>query len=223
MGEKEEEINPHFKCWFKCLSLEKTYKMRSSYTLFCIIFLSLASFAQGKWGAFSGINYPMLTNGFAGQISGQGNIGLQLGALYEIDITDKVSFRPKVVFSQQGDRTEDATPSFGTSMSLKYVDYKLNYINIPLDFKFWDKIYIIAGPQFGFLVSQDKGNPGAGPLKSKTDLGLNLGTGFTVNKIFVEFGAYQGLTTLFTFKSADTGSIKDVRNAVAKFTLGYNF
>jgi hypothetical protein len=54
-------------------------------------------------------------------------------------------------------------------------------------------------------------------------LGLNLGTGFKINKVFLEFGIYQGLGTVLNYQYQTTGKIVDVRNGLAKFTLGYNF
>ena len=168
--------------------------MRNTLLLFTLL-LSTLSFSQNKFGVFTGINYSYFTDGFGGQIGGEESFGLQIGALYEIPLSQRVRFRPKIIFSQQGDRTKTPSDKNGV-VQLNYLDYKLNYINIPLDFKFWDKIYLIAGPQLGILVSEKPEGIYVGPIQSNVDLGINLGTGFTINKIFVEFGVYQGLTSL---------------------------
>ena len=180
------------------------------------------SFSQNTFGVFAGINYSYFTDGFAAQIGGEEAVGLQIGALYEIQLNDKIAFRPKVVFSQQGDRTRTEIQNF-ESIELTQIDYKLNYLNFPLDFKFWDKIYVVAGPQIGFLISQKPEGAFLGKVKSNVDLGLNLGTGFKINNVFVEFGIYQGLGTVLNYQYQATGKIVDVRNGLAKFTLGYNF
>lgn len=190
--------------------------------VFSIILFSTTVFSQNKFGVFSGINYSYFTNGVFKDINAENSIGLQIGALYEMELTEKSSFRPKLIFSQQGDRTK--TEYYGSGdIDLNELDYKLSYINIPLDFKFWNKIYLIAGPQIGFLVSQKAEGVYVGKVKSNTDIGFNLGTGFKIDNVFVEFGVYQGLTTLLNYQYESTGSIVDVKNGFAKFTLGYNF
>jgi hypothetical protein len=193
-----------------------------SILIFVIVLFSTLSFSQNKFGVFTGINYSYFTDGFAGQIGGENSIGLQIGALYEISLNDKISFRPKIIFSQQGDRTKTEYKKYG-SLDLTQIDYKLNYLNVPLDFKFWNKIYVIAGPQIGILINEKYEDVYIGKVKSNVELGLNLGTGFKINKVFVEFGIYQGLGTVLNYQYEATGKIVDVRNGLAKFTLGYNF
>lgn len=195
--------------------------MRNILTI-AIVFITSLSFSQNKFGVFTGFNYSYFTDGFAGQIGGEDAIGLQIGALYEISLNDKVAFRPKIIFSQQGDRTKTEYNGL-SSIELTQIDYKLNYLNFPLDFKFWNKIYVIAGPQIGFLINQEYENVFVGKVKSNVELGLNLGTGFKINKVFVEFGVYQGLGTVVNYKYGTSGNTVDVRNGLAKFTLGYNF
>lgn len=187
-----------------------------------LLLIANFSFSQNSFGVFAGINYSYFTDGFATQIGGEEAVGLQIGALYEIHLNDKIAFRPKVIFSQQGDRTKTEIRNF-ESIELTQIDYKLNYLNFPLDFKFWDKIYVLAGPQIGFLMSQKPEGVFLGKVKSSVDLGLNLGTGFKINNVFVEFGIYQGLGTVLNYQYQATGKIVDVRNGLAKFTLGYKF
>ena len=92
-----------------------------------------------------------------------------------------------------------------------------------MDFKFWNKIYMIAGPQIGFLITEKYEEVFIGKVKSNIELGLNLGTGFKINKVFFEFGIYQGVSTVLNYKYQSTAKIVDVRNGLTKFTLGYNF
>ena len=195
--------------------------MRNALLLFLLLTFTL-SFSQHKFGVFTGVNYSYFTDGFAGQIGGEDSFGLQIGALYEIPLNEKVSFRPKLVFSQQGDRAKTTSDAFATT-ELTDLDYKLNYLNVPLDFKFWNKIYVIAGPQIGILISEKAEGAFVGPVKSTVDVGINLGTGFRINSFFAEIGVYQGLTSMFQYSYPGTGSIVDVRNGLAKFTVGYTF
>ncbi|MFC6877760.1 porin family protein [Flavobacterium myungsuense] len=188
---------------------------------FVIVLITSLSFSQNKFGVFTGANYSYFTDGFAGQVLGKDSIGLQIGALYEISLNDKISFRPKIIFSQQGDRTKTEY-KYG-SIDLSNIDYKLNYLNFPMDFKFWNKIYFIAGPQIGFLITEKYEEVFIGKVESNIELGLNLGTGFKINKVFFEFGIYQGVSTVLNYKYQSTAKIVDVRNGLTKFTVGYNF
>jgi hypothetical protein len=195
--------------------------MRSILTFTVALFTTL-TFSQNKFAVFTGVNYSYFTDGFAGQFLGEDSIGLQIGALYEVSLNERISFRPKIIFSQQGDRTKTEHNDYG-NLELNEIDYKLNYLNFPLDFKFWNKIYVIAGPQIGILISEKYEDVFIGKVKSNVELGLNLGTGFKINKVFLEFGIYQGLGTVLNYQYQTTGKIVDVRNGLAKFTLGYNF
>lgn len=198
-------------------------------TILIILLISTFSQAQNKFGVFTGVNYSYFTNGIMKDVAAETSFGLQIGVLYEIGLNKTISFRPKLIFSQEGDRTKTEQGyiyegrQYAYNLESDRLDNKLNYINVPMDFKFWNKIYLIAGPQIGFLISQKPEGVYVGPIKSNMDFGFNLGTGFTVNKFFIEFGLYQGLTTLYTYKSGGSGSSDNLKNGYAKFTLGYNF
>lgn len=179
--------------------------------LFCSLLYS-----QENLGVFAGLNYSYFTDGFAKQINASNKYGLQFGVLYNVQLNSKISFRPKAVFSVQGDKESDRDSSY----ALNQVDHKLTYLNIPLDFKFGNKIYLLTGPQIGILLSQNKLSENSVTLKSKYDYGLNFGGGFQVDNFFFELGMYQGLMNLFSVPS--TAREEDIRNGLLKFTVGYN-
>lgn len=199
--------------------------------LFVAILSSCTFLGQNKFGAFTGLNYSYFTDTPGGQVLAEESFGLQLGIVYEKEIAPKVHFRPKLMFSQQGDRTKTAsTPNFDpvfdptiNGFEMDQIDKKLTYINIPLEFKFWNKIYLIAGPQIGFLINEKEMNYFNQDAKSDIDFGFNLGTGFTVNKLFFEVGIYQGLTTIYSYNYNLTGSKVNANNGYARFTVGYMF
>tara|TARA_R110002012_G_scaffold39867_25_gene110091 strand:- start:27009 stop:27593 length:585 start_codon:yes stop_codon:yes gene_type:complete len=173
-------------------------------------------YSQENLGVFAGLNYSYFTDGFAKQINASNKFGLQFGVLYNVQLINKISFRPKAIFSVQGDKESETTAPF----DLNQVDHKLTYLNFPLDFKFGNKIYIITGPQIGVLLSQNKLSQNSVTLISKYDYGLNFGAGFQVNKLFLEVGMYQGFMNLFSVPS--TPQQEDIRNGLFKFTVGYN-
>lgn len=188
-------------------------------TAIILLMLCTISYAQNKINVFAGVNYSYFTNGFAKQILAEQSFGLHIGGSYEMALNDKIAFRPALVFDQVGDRAPTTTKYYSNEMD--QLDLKLSYINVPMNFKFWNKIYLLAGPQIGVLVSK-KYSPGSTVMiDSNIDVGFNLGTGFTVNNLFFEFGIYQGLTSLGKYQYYSTGNTIDIHNGYGQFTIGY--
>ncbi|HMC00824.1 MAG TPA: outer membrane beta-barrel protein [Flavobacteriaceae bacterium] len=163
--------------------------MKKVIIILILTIVSNFSFSQENFGVFAGVNYSYFTEGFAGKVYTENSFGLQLGALYNLGLTHKISFRPKLSFSQQGDRTKTEQTS---NFELNQIDYKLTYLNTSLDFKFWDKIYLLAGPQIGILIDQKNESADLGKVKSNVDFGFNLGTGLKVNKLFLNLVFTKG-------------------------------
>jgi hypothetical protein len=187
-------------------------------TIVSILLISTINvFSQGKFGIAAGVNYSYFTDGF-GQMLAEESYGLQLGIVYEKQLFSKVHFRPKILFSQQGDRTRTNTSSSG--FEIDQIDTQLNYVNIPLDIKIGNKIYVIVGPQVGFLISDKKIGDFTGNPDSNFDFGLNLGMGFTIKKLFIEAGIYQGLSSIYEYQYVFTGNTVNVNNGVARVTIG---
>lgn len=188
-----------------------------------VFLVTLNLYGQENFGVFTGLNYSYLTDGFQKQINAEDSFGLQIGVLYNLKLSEKVSFRPKLSYSQQGDRIQTSQFDGSSFVDLSQIDSKLNYLNASLDFKFWNKIYIISGPQFGYLLKQKKLSFNSAYIQKDLDFGFNFGGGFEVHKLFFELGFYQGLTTLTNISKGFSESVLDVRNSLFKFTVGYNF
>lgn len=192
--------------------------MKKITTVIILMFCSI-SYSQNEINVFAGMNYSYFTDGIGKQALAEQSFGLHIGASYEMELNDKIAFRPAIVFDQVGDRTP--TESKYYSNEIDQLDLKLSYINVPMNFKFWNKIYLIAGPQIGYLVSKEYSPGSELMVDSNIDFGFNLGTGFTINRLFFEFGIYQGFTSLGKYQYSSTGSIKDIHNGYGQFTIGY--
>ena len=192
--------------------------MKKITTSIILMFCSII-YSQNKINIFTGINYSYFTNGVAEQILAEESFGLHIGASYEMELNNKIAFRPAIVFDQVGDRTQTKYNYYGNEID--QLDLKLSYINVPMNFKFWNKIYLIAGPQIGFLVSKRSTNGSDQIIDSDIDFGFNLGTGFKINRLFFEFGIYQGFTSLGKYEYFPTGNTKDIHNGYGQFTIGY--
>ncbi|MDO5978689.1 porin family protein [Flavivirga spongiicola] len=191
--------------------------MKRTLLIGLIASLPLFSFSQNKIGIFGGANYSYFTNGTIKNVSLENSMGIQLGMLYEIRLTDKIDFRPKLLFSQQGDKKTEQISC--NCFEINQTDFELSYINIPLDFKFGNKVYLITGPQIGFLINEKKLSNNFIFTKTDIDIGFNVGFGTKFNDFFIEFGAYQGFTDLFNYPiSQYKGS---ARNGLFKLSFGY--
>ena len=185
-----------------------------------ILSFSISTFAQNKFGVFAGISNSTISDGFLEKFYLGGEIAFHIGGLYEFELTEKIDFRPKIVYSQQGDREKN---NYG-SIDVRSVDYKLSYLNIPLNFKFFNKPYLLIGPQIGFLISTEKQSEDFGEVKSGFDYGANFGIGCDFKNIFVELNLYQGINTLIKTEHVN-GFITSFNgtNTVIQLSLGYYF
>lgn len=193
------------------INYHKLYKIKKSLLIFTITLLPIFSFSQSQIGFFVGSNASSISDGFikSGYI-GSNSFSVHFGGLYETKLNDKISFRPKAIFSKQGDRE-----SFEEN-----IQYETTYINIPINFKFFNKPYVLAGPQIGFLIETIKKNIDFGELE-KLDYGLNLGVGIDLSNFFIEFNIYQGLKSFIT---VETDKIDlNATNTVIQLSFGYNF
>lgn len=174
--------------------------------------------SQSRLGVLVGTSNSALTNGFLRGVAVDKVFSYHLGGVYEHELTNTIAFRPKLVFSLQGDRKEGS----GGSASLDNIDYKLSYLNIPINFKFFSKPYIIVGPQVGILLSTHKGMNDFGDVKSSIDYGVNFGLGYDFKNFFIEANAFQGMQPLLDVRGF-TGINYDMTNTVLQLSLGYIF
>jgi len=92
-----------------------------------LLILPIICAAQKKLGVVIGLNNSSISEGFLKEIYITDKLGFQIGGFYELDLSEKTVFRPKLMYSQQGNR--------GTYRNFR--TEKLDYINLPLDFKFF--------------------------------------------------------------------------------------
>lgn len=182
-----------------------------------LILISVKSYSQNTFGFFGGLNLNLTNTGIYESVGSENSLGLHLGVLYEYELNEKLSLRPKIVFSQQGDGTKTEVDGVFLPTSL---DYKMTYLNVPIDLKYGNKFFAFAGPQIGFLINTKKETADFGDLNSDIDFGVNLGVGYEFNHIFIEFGVYQGLTTIFDYQRVD-GVEKKLKNSLLRISIGY--
>ncbi|NHF60354.1 porin family protein [Flavobacteriaceae bacterium TP-CH-4] len=173
--------------------------------LIIIVLIPVLCSSQKKLGAIVGLNNSSISEGFLDEISITDKFGFHVGAFYELQLDEKLMFRPKIMYSQQGNR--DTYRSRRTE--------KLNYINIPLDFKVFDTTYLLVGPQVGFLVSENNSTFSSGDIAT-LDIGIKLGLGQRIHDFVAEVNVYQGIRKAVQNIDFDKGT-----NTVIQLSVGY--
>ncbi len=193
-----------------------------------------------KFGIIGGLNYTSLYGDFRrnGSFPPKYMISFHAGLTSEFQLSDRVNFSPRLVFSSQGYRQKansseirNFDPEF-SSFSFKS-NNKLNYLNVPLTFGFSldSKMRLNFGPQFGFLINRattSKVTNEDGSVEEdkfsnsgdfELDYGAVLGISYNISDdIFMELGYFRG------FSNISRGGLGDVKNnnTVFQVSLGYN-
>ncbi|WP_373056436.1 porin family protein [Zunongwangia sp. H14] len=176
-----------------------------------LLLLSINIYAQGSFGITGGIHASALSRGFLKSTGFHSNsFTFHFGGVYEKRISPKIAFRPKLMYSQQGD-LEDYADN---------IQYETKYLNAALSFKFFSSPYLFAGLQIGYLLDTRKNSDDYGELR-KLDYGALLGFGYDINPFFVELIAYQGINNLLEVNMQ--GQKFQVTNTTLGLSIGYFF
>jgi hypothetical protein len=155
--------------------------MKKVFFTIALLFLFVTGIqAQGdfQFGVKAGFNVASL-GGNAG-FNYTPKPGFHAGVAVDVPFSDKLSVQPEVLVSLQG------------SGGFVFESLNFLYLNLPIMGKYniWDKLHIEAGPQIGFLLSDNlEGNAfGDGEIlfdeSNGLDLGLALGAGYRLNDNF---------------------------------------
>jgi hypothetical protein len=210
--------------------------------LFSAILLAsgLVNAQEIKYGAKLGLNI----SNFSGDVTDSKSlIGVQLGGFAEIGISDKFAIQPELLFSMQGAKSEYSETDLGDTYS-EESKTKLNYLNVPVLAKYYiaDNFAVLAGPQFGILMSAKEDYDVSETISGITDnysesadvkdfyktlsLSFNVGAAYSITEnIFVDARYNLGLSSIakdFTDEFGDSFSA-DIKNNVIQFSVGYKF
>jgi hypothetical protein len=214
--------------------------MKKIILLTASIFTLISHGQEIKFGAKVGLNI----SNFSGDVTNSKSlIGAQLGGFAEISISDKFAIQPELLFSLQGAKSEYSESDINYSYS-EESKTKLNYINIPVLAKYYiaDKLAVLAGPQFGILMSAkedfDVSETTSGITDSYSDsvdakdfykslaLSFNIGASYSfTDKLFVDTRYNLGLSSIskdFTDEFGDSFSA-NIKNNVIQLSVGYKF
>ncbi len=194
---------------------------------------------QAKFGLKGGLNIANQSNtalsGLA-QTNSSSIIGFNIGGYVEIELANKISIQPELLFSLQGGKL-----SYVDYLRLDYMDPgeyvnvetvdKLSYINMPIMFKYYviDKLTLELGPQLGILVSSNRNTSYYGPtysgnssrnskdFYSTIDYGINLGAGYNISEnIAVGIRYNIGVNNIGKYST-------EIKNNVFSISTNYKF
>jgi opacity protein-like surface antigen len=178
--------------------------------------------AQVTFGAKAGVNFSDIIGEKVDSF--EGLTSFHVRAVAEIQISEKFSVQPELIYSMQGsDYSEDFEgDDFEGSV-------KVNYLNIPLMAKYYvaDGFSLEAGPQIGLLVSatdeyEDEEDDIKDFLKS-TDFGINFGLGYKLESGLNFTARYNiGLSDNLDADDFETDGA-EYKNSVIQFSVGYFF
>ena len=184
--------------------------------LFCIvaaiIILSTAKAQETHFGVKAGVNIASAEVEDGDDLNSK--VGLHIGGLAHIHISQHFALQPELVFSMQGGKAEDNDD----------VKLKLNYINIPVlaQYMINDGFRLQTGPQLGFLVGAESK---VGDVEvdqkdnySTIDFSWTFGAGYLFPSGFGVDARYNhGISNI-----SDVSGV-EVRNRVFQFGLFYQF
>lgn len=136
---------------------KSTFMNRKLCLLLGVILLANAAMAQFTLGVKAGAN---LTKIDGKSFKDEFQTGYHLGGFAEIGLGGKLGIQPEVLFNQIQSRVDTSFRSVyqGAFNSLTERDVKLSYLSIPilLTYKLGNNLSLLAGPQYGILLDQDK-------------------------------------------------------------------
>ncbi len=192
-------------------------------TIAVTLFVFTAVNAQVTSGFKAGINFSDVSSfEFSNDGSSTANTienqldarrtGYFVGFLVDIPLTDKLSFVPEFIFSQQGKNLES---------------FRIDYLNLPLGLKLdINNLYVNVGPQVGVRVW----NPDRSGEFANFEASAFGGLGYSFkSNIFIEARYTLGLTDIFqdnyrtTFNSGGGTTLSNFegKNTVIQLGIGY--
>jgi opacity protein-like surface antigen len=197
--------------------------------IFVLLLIGLPLNAQTKsFGLKGGINLASMIASVDGSSeSSDIKVGVHFGFFGEFKVSEKFAIQPEVLFNMQGANDSEQGQSGG---------FKLNYISIPVMFKFYtsNKFSLELGPQFSFLTDStvflDQISASGSEVFNSFDLNLGAGLNYEVsNKVFLNarymFGITNIASTVYQQAIRDGLNVNSfsLKNSNIQFGLGYRF
>lgn len=197
--------------------------MKKNFLLLLTTLLTTLLFSQEnklEFGIKMGGNYTISSISEIGTIKFDNKMGFNIGVFSNLPISEKLVFRPELIYSTQGlDYEAEIADVFESPSTIKSGVNKENLLNIPLLIKFYltEELNISLGPQVGFIINNDNrfviedNIISFKEAKDKINFSGNIGLGYDLtNKLDVGFRYNFGITEINGFK-----------NSIIQLNIGY--
>jgi hypothetical protein len=196
------------------INLKNIYMIKKITLLVAVVALSTAVFGQTTFGIKAGTNLAkMKFSGGGITIDAKMKAGLLVGAFVNFPVNDNVSFQPEFLFSQGGGKID----IMGTTGKEEN-----NYIAVPVMLKYsLGEIKLLAGPQFGYLLSAKEDGTDIKDAYKSLDYGISLGAGYETEGGFgLDARYYFGLANV---NNDPTATDMTVKNSGIQVVLYFRF
>jgi len=175
----------------------------------------VTSNAQGvSIGLRAGVNFANVQVSSSSGYSPSSITSFVAGGYAKIMLSGKIGIQPELLYNAVGAKASD--PTLGT------ITNKMNYLSVPVFFRFnvVSKLHLLAGPQFGILLSaKSTNNTGTYDIKDQinsSDFGGVVGAG-------VDFGPFNaGLRYNFGFSNISKDPFAGTtKNTVFQIVAGF--
>jgi Outer membrane protein beta-barrel domain len=176
------------------------------------VLMTLSASAQVNFGIKGGLNFYNLKGD---DIEADSKVGLHLGALAHIHLSETWAIQPELVFSGQGAEANGA----GDDVKLA-----LNYLNAPLLFQYMfdNGFRLEAGPQLGFLLSaKAKSDGNSTDVKdnfNSIDLSIPIGVGYILPSVLGFDARYN-----FGLSNVNEDDDSEIMNSGFQLGIFYQF
>jgi hypothetical protein len=189
------------------------------------------------FGIKGGINFADIANDDdLGDINAR--TGFHAGLFFESPLSERLSFRPEVLYSTKGSALEYDTDFLGINIAEGESTFNLNYIDVPLYLVYYltDNFNIHVGPYVGFLLNAsvetdteildfidiDSGESLDRDNFNNTEYGLSAGVSFIFGNASIGANYVMGLNQVADSNAAEA-LLGDSRNRVLQVSLGLRF
>lgn len=178
-----------------------------SIVVFILLVVTVNSYAQKfQFGLKAGANISNFTGGNFEDVKKKSIVGFH-GGLYTQFRFLKFGIQPEAFISTQGARIDSVSGSY---------DWKLTYVNVPVMLQYFTGLglYLEAGPQVGFKITENLGDQTVNDFAKNLDLSIAAGLGFRGKKgLGIGIRYTTGISKVGDYQPAN-GIDPDFKNAV---------
>ena len=175
------------------------------------IFANTVRAQSFQFGLKGGINVSNFNGGDFEEVEKKALAGFHGGAYMSIRFL-KLTIQPEAMISTQGAKIDSVSGSY---------KWKITYVNIPvmLQYHFSGGLYIEAGPQVGFPISEDIGNSTIEDFANNMDFAIAAGLGIKGRSGWGLGGRYAAGVSKVGDIPPLTGIDPDFKNAVIQISV----